>query len=158
MRRRLLATSALGVALAVAGCTTAQQTQVTATTAQVIAYLQQSETALETLITITVPAASQAAVQTAFADFTTAAQSVGAAIASAAPMTSVATGVQVVVKAYDAVEADLSPLLPANAQVVLAGVTITINLLASFAQSVLGTPVAAARYRASARKLISVVP
>jgi hypothetical protein len=158
MRRRLLATTAILGALG--ACSTAQQAQASATTAQVLAWLQASQTALETLITVSVPASAQAAAEAALAQFTAAAQAVGAAIASSAPISSVATGVQTVVAAFNALEPELAAMLPPNAQGVLAAVTISVNLLASFAQSVLGTPTpkVASRYAYGVKALTSVVP
>ena len=155
--------SALSAApiLALAACTTAQQQQVTATTAEVVAWLQQSETALETLITVSVPTASQAAAKAALADFTMAAGAVGSAIAGAAPITSIATGVQTAVGFLNSAVGTIGPMLPAQAQAILAAVTLAANLLASFASGVLTpkpTPVPAAATFRGKSALTTVVP
>lgn len=162
IRRRIFGSVGLAglVAGLVSACTPAQQQQVTATTAEVVAWLQQSQTALETLITMDVPAASQAAAKAALADFTTAAAAVGSAIASAAPITSIATGVQTAVGLLNQAVVTIGPMLPAKAQAILAAVTLAANLLASFASSVLTpqVPPVAARYRATRSVLTTVVP
>ena len=151
MKRRLLAGLSVGVALAAVGCSAAQQGQVTATTAQVVAWLQQSETALQTLIAVSVPQAAQSAAEAALAAFTKAASDVGSAISQAAPITTVGTGAalaaQLLLKAIDVFD----PLLGDTGQAVLDALAITAGLLSSFGSSVTGVPPAVSTPSARAR-------
>jgi cytoskeletal protein RodZ len=162
IRRRLFGSVTLAGAVAgvLAACTTAQQAQATSTTVQVVAWLQQSETALETLITISVPQASQAAAEAALQEFSTAATAVGSAISNALPATTVAQGVQSAVAVYNQVVAVVGPMLPPNAQAILAGATIAIGLLTSYYTSVLtpNAPLPPPPTAMIAKRLTTIVP
>lgn len=142
IRRRLFGSVTLAGAVAgvLAACTTTQQAQATSTTVQVVAWLQQSETALETLIAMDVPAASQAAAEEALQDFTTAATAVGAFISNSSPAATVAAAVQKAVGLLNTAVTTIGPKLPPKAQATLDAITLAANLLASFASSTLGTP------------------
>lgn len=160
-RSALTAAPALAAGGILAACTTASQQQATATTAEVVAWLQQSETALETLIAVSVPAASQAAAPVALADFTKAASAVGTAIANSAPITSVATAVQSAVGLLNQAVVTIGPMLPPKAQAILTAVTIAANLLASFASSVLTPQVpvgGSPYYRGMKSALTTIIP
>jgi hypothetical protein len=87
------------------------------TVAQIVAELQAAQSALDTLITVVLPASVQAKATSILAAFTEAARAVGAAVSAGA--SNVNTLAVTAGQTLTAVLADLTPLLPSNASGIL---------------------------------------